>query len=98
MANSILLSKKHALWVFLYSLVFLGTTIPNIALICIVAVIPFTGGAWIGGMAAVSYFETDAAYLPAAWLAVFTQAYFVFLVAKLFKTLKKGKATDVTDA
>jgi hypothetical protein len=35
-------------------------------------------------MAAVSMFKTNYAYLPAAWLAVFVQAYLVKLVIAVF--------------
>jgi hypothetical protein len=87
--KSILLSKKETFWVFVYSLIFLGTTIPPIAVLCIFAVLPFTGGAWMSGVAAVSFFKTNTAYLPAAWLAVFLQAYFVASLTQLFKRRRK---------
>ena len=92
MDRSVFLSKKQTLWVFLYSLLFLGVSIPYISFPCLLAVIPFTGGAWIGGMAAVSMFKTNYAYLPAAWLAVFVQAYFVASVIALFRKPKEPKA------
>jgi hypothetical protein len=87
--KSILLSKKDTFWVFLYSLIFLGTTIPQIAVLCIFAVLPFTGGAWMAGVAAVSVLKTNTAYLPAAWFAVFLQAYLVASLTKLFKRRQK---------
>ncbi|MDP3512769.1 MAG: hypothetical protein Q8S20_08465, partial [Sulfuritalea sp.] len=94
MATSIFLSKKHTLWVFLYSLLFLGTAIPYISLLCILAVVPFTGGAWIAGMAAVSLFKTNVMYLPAAWLAVFLQAYIVAAIAKAFRKPQEDPKTS----
>ena len=94
MATSIFLSKKSTLRVFLYSLLFLGTAIPYISLLCILAVAPFTGGAWIAGMAAVSLFKTNAAYLPAAWFAVFLQAYIVALIVRAFRKPQESPKTS----
>lgn len=74
---------------FLYSLLFFGVGSPYIAFICLLATIPFTGVAWILGAAAVSVFKNNAAYQPAAWLAVFLEAYIVLL---LFRARKIANA------
>ncbi len=96
MAGLIILSKKQTLWVFLYSLLFLGVSVPYISVLCLLAVIPFTGGAWIGGMAAVSMFKTNYAYLPAAWFAVFVQAYVAASVIAVFRKSKEPKTPEGT--
>jgi hypothetical protein len=88
------LSKKDSLLVFAYSLLFIGTVVPHIGVGCILAVLPFTGGAWIGGIAAVSLFKTNAAYLPAAWFAVFAQAYVVVAVFKACRRRSRNKAVE----
>lgn len=96
MTNSLFLSKKNTLWIFLYSLAFLGTTIKYISVLSIFLVLPFTGGAWIAGVAAASLFKTNYAYLPAAWFAVFMQAYVAATLIHLMKlVVKKRRATKV---
>ncbi|MDE2311010.1 MAG: hypothetical protein KGL01_09315 [Betaproteobacteria bacterium] len=81
----IFLSKKDTLVVFLYSLIFLGTAIPQIAVVSALAILPFSGLAWMSGVYAVSLFKTNAAYLPAAWFAVFLQVYLVALIINFRK-------------
>ena len=90
------LSKKDATVVFVYSLIFLGTAIPKIAGVCVLAILPFSGLAWMSGMAAVSLFNANVAYLPAAWLAVFIQVYLVALIIRSRKNrLKKLKESKI---
>jgi len=85
------LSINQTLYVLLYSLLFFGTVVPEIAGICVVSIIPFSGGAWIAGVYAASFFKTNTAYLPAAWFAVFLQAYLLATIAKIASRNGKSK-------
>lgn len=74
-SRTFFLSKTDTICVFGYSLLFLGVMVPRIAPACLFALLPFLGGAWIGGLTAVSVLHVQRAYVFGAWFAVFLQAY-----------------------
>ncbi len=82
-STRLLLSWQDTLGVFAYSLLFVGVALPTVGLVCMLMLLPFLGGGWLGGMAADWLFHVKHAYIAGGWLAVFLQAYLVLAVVRV---------------
>jgi hypothetical protein len=79
--QSIWISPKRAVVVFLYSLLFFGLQVKALALTCLFLTAPFLPVAYIFGWLGMVVLPSAVGYALGAWLAVFLQAY---VLASLF--------------